>query len=75
MLHFIPFCMQAAPKVNHRRVTTRNLVAEPLPGVKPKISSNSRIVGRQVATPHSFPFIVALMIDDAYFCGGSILGE
>lgn len=33
----------------------------------------SRIVGGEEATPHEFPFIVALRIDDAYFCGGSII--
>ncbi|XP_059084069.1 chymotrypsin BI-like [Tigriopus californicus] len=34
-----------------------------------------KIIGGQEATPHSWPFIVALNVDDTYFCAGSILNE
>ena len=34
-----------------------------------------RIVGGTEATPHEYPFIVALSIDGLYFCGGSIISE
>ena len=43
-------------------------------GVAPKQPFN-RIVGGEEATPHEYPFIVALHIDGRYFCGGSILSE
>jgi secreted trypsin-like serine protease len=34
-----------------------------------------RIVGGTEAVPHSFPWQVALFIDDSYFCGGSIISN
>lgn len=34
-----------------------------------------KIIGGEEATPHSWPFIVALNVDDTYFCAGSILNE
>ncbi|KAA0202995.1 hypothetical protein HAZT_HAZT010844 [Hyalella azteca] len=34
-----------------------------------------RISGGQEAWPHSYPWMVALFIDDAYFCGGSIIDD
>ncbi|XP_018016266.1 brachyurin-like [Hyalella azteca] len=35
----------------------------------------SRIVGGTEAVPHSFPWQVALFIDDIYFCGGSLISD
>ena len=34
---------------------------------------SSRIVGGVEATPHEFPHQVALLIDAAIFCGGSLI--
>merc|ERR1711934_384234 len=34
-----------------------------------------RIVGGVEATEHAWPWQVALFIDDAWFCGGSIISE
>merc|ERR1712172_170236 len=35
----------------------------------------AKIVGGVEATPHTWPWQVALFIDDAWFCGGSIISE
>ena len=47
------------------------------PGGKVPDGSNGyeRIVGGQEAEPNSYPFMVSLVIDDLYFCGGSLIGE
>merc|ERR1712127_621485 len=37
--------------------------------------AGERIVGGQEATEHAWPWQVALFIDDAWFCGGSIISE
>ncbi|KAF2364200.1 Serine proteases trypsin domain [Trinorchestia longiramus] len=37
------------------------------------VKAQSRIVGGEVATPHSLPWMVGLFIDDRYFCSGSII--
>jgi len=34
-----------------------------------------KIVGGEEATPHTWPWQVALFIDNAWFCGGSIISE
>lgn len=34
-----------------------------------------RIVGGVEATPNQWPWIVALFVDDAWFCGGSLISE
>merc|ERR1711955_35833 len=34
-----------------------------------------RIVGGSEATPHSFPWMAALFIDDAWFCGGTLISD
>jgi len=34
-----------------------------------------KIVGGTEAEPHQYPWIVALFIDDAWFCGGSLISE
>ena len=39
------------------------------------IYPRSKIVGGEVASPHEFPWQVALYIDKYVFCGGSILNE
>lgn len=45
-------------------------------GIRRDVSNEGedRIVGGVEATPHEFPFVVALTIDNKYFCGGSIIG-
>lgn len=35
----------------------------------------TRIVGGQEATPHSFPWMAALFIDEKYFCGGTLISD
>merc|ERR1712107_694586 len=37
--------------------------------------SKSRIVGGEEAEPNQWPWIVALFIDNSYFCGGSLITE
>merc|ERR1719384_1137702 len=37
--------------------------------------SLNKIVGGEEAAEHQFPWIVALFIDDMYFCGGAVLNE
>ena len=39
------------------------------------IHPRSKIVGGEIASPHEFPWQVALNIDENMFCGGSILNE
>jgi secreted trypsin-like serine protease len=39
------------------------------------LNPSGRIVGGEEATAHEFPAIVALSIDNAYFCGGNIISE
>ena len=34
-----------------------------------------QIVGGEEAVPHTWPHQVALFIDDAFFCGGSIISN
>ena len=41
----------------------------------PAVEKEGRIVGGVEATPHTWPWQVALFIDDAWFCGGSIISE
>ena len=35
--------------------------------------TTERIVGGNEATPHSHPHQVAMIIDDSFFCGGSLI--
>merc|ERR1712212_1098998 len=44
-------------------------------GIGGPAAKEGRIVGGVEATPHSWPWQVALFIDDAWFCGGSIISE
>ena len=44
-------------------------------GIEGPAAKEGRIVGGVEATPHSWPWQVALFIDDAWFCGGSIISE
>merc|ERR1712168_1041665 len=37
--------------------------------------SLNKIVGGEEAAEHQFPWIVAVFIDDTYFCGGALLNE
>uniref|UniRef100_A0A6A7FNN4 Transmembrane protease serine 9-like n=1 Tax=Hirondellea gigas TaxID=1518452 RepID=A0A6A7FNN4_9CRUS len=52
-----------------------------IPGYKkvencgPVIENPARIVGGNEAVPHSYPWMAAIFIDDAWFCGGSIISE
>ncbi|KAA0202996.1 hypothetical protein HAZT_HAZT010845 [Hyalella azteca] len=39
------------------------------------VPAQDRIVGGEEAVPHSYPWMVALFIDDMYFCGGSIIDD
>merc|ERR1711892_1415662 len=34
-----------------------------------------RIVGGAEATPHSYPWMAALFVDDAWFCGGTLISD
>ena len=44
-------------------------------GVEGPLAAQDRIVGGVEATEHTWPWQVALFIDDAWFCGGSIISE
>ena len=35
---------------------------------------DSKIVGGNEATPHSYPLQVGIFIDGGFFCGGSLIG-
>ena len=49
---------------------TRNMAGDcGMPG------PNSRIVGGEEATPHQYPWMAALFIDDKWFCGGSLISD
>ena len=34
-----------------------------------------KIVGGEEATPHQYPWMAALFIDDKWFCGGSLISD
>ena len=36
---------------------------------------SERIVGGDEATPHQYPWMAALFIDDKYFCGGTLISD
>lgn len=73
--------LQAAPnkpyrdlsKFQDRRVLYPSLSRKPL--TPAPTLPEGRIVGGQEAVPNSWPHQVALFIDDAYFCGGSLISE
>merc|ERR1719347_2312706 len=44
-------------------------------GIEGPLAHEDRIVGGVEATEHTWPWQVALFIDDAWFCGGSIISE
>merc|ERR550532_2411456 len=44
-------------------------------GIEGPAIKEGRIVGGVEATEHAWPWQVALFIDDAWFCGGSIISE
>jgi hypothetical protein len=44
-------------------------------GIEGPLAREDRIVGGVEATEHTWPWQVALFIDDAWFCGGSIISE
>ncbi len=37
------------------------------------MSASGRIVGGTEATPHSYPWMAALFVDDQWFCGGRVI--
>ena len=37
--------------------------------------AEDKIVGGEEATPNQFPWIVALFVDNAWFCGGALISE
>ncbi|KAA0202589.1 hypothetical protein HAZT_HAZT010462 [Hyalella azteca] len=39
------------------------------------VTVENRAIEGEVAAPHSYPWMVALFIDDAYFCGGAIIDD
>eukprot|EP00095_Tigriopus_kingsejongensis_P009000 maker-scaffold963_size76285-snap-gene-0.15 protein:Tk09000 transcript:maker-scaffold963_size76285-snap-gene-0.15-mRNA-1 annotation:"af461035_1collagenolytic serine protease" len=68
----------AFPKVNRAGLQDRSVLYPHK--IQKYIKENGpfphqRIVGGQEAEPHSWPFIVALSIDDSFFCGGTILSD
>ena len=36
-------------------------------------NSAQKIAAANEVTPHEYPFVVALLVDDMYFCGGSLI--
>jgi len=36
---------------------------------------SQRIVGGEEATPHSFPWMAALFVDESWFCGGTLISD
>ena len=44
-------------------------------GPPAKAQSEGKIVGGVEATPNQWPWQVALFVDDAWFCGGSLISE
>ena len=44
-------------------------------GIEGPLAQEDRIVGGVEAVEHTWPWQVALFIDDAWFCGGSIISE
>ena len=36
---------------------------------------SGRIVGGEEATPHQYPWMAALFIDDKWFCGGTLISD
>ena len=34
-----------------------------------------KIVGGQESTPHAFPWMAAITIDEKYFCGGTLISD
>jgi secreted trypsin-like serine protease len=37
--------------------------------------ADTRIVGGEEATPHSYPWMAALFVDDTWFCGGTLISD
>jgi len=60
-------------------------ITERLPGYKKGSKSmagecgipgnKDRIVGGEEATPHSYPWMAALFVDDTWFCGGTLISD
>merc|ERR1712088_54732 len=60
-------------------------ITERLPGYKKGSKSmagecgipgpKDRIVGGSEATPHSYPWMAALFVDDTWFCGGTLISD
>ena len=46
-----------------------------LPGDCGLPGPSERIVGGDEATPHQYPWMAALFIDDKWFCGGSLISD
>lgn len=79
------------PKVQVPADVLRDIVnmgpptSERLPGFKKGTKSMAgecgipgpmdRIVGGSEATPHSYPWMAALFVDDQWFCGGSLISD
>jgi len=67
--------MRAAGSVTTKKGTKLNLAAECGIQGPAQAGKEDKIVGGQEATEHAWPWQVALFIDDAWFCGGSIISE
>merc|ERR1712212_1316104 len=68
----------AEMRANASPTNKKDLGREPkLPacGIEGPAIKEGRIVGGVEATEHAWPWQVALFIDDAWFCGGSIISE
>jgi len=67
--------LDISPKITERmpgyKKGTKSFAGEcGIPG-----GAGERIVGGTEATPHSFPWMAALFINDAWFCGGTLISD
>ena len=77
--------MEVPDDVLRSIVTIGPPTSERLPGFKKGTKSMAgecgipgpmdRIVGGTEATPHSYPWMAALFVDDQWFCGGSLISD
>ena len=53
----------------------RNLEVKQACGIEGPLAAQDRIVGGVEAAEHAWPWQVAIIIDDSWFCGGAIISE
>merc|ERR1711973_1062302 len=75
------FTQGSKPEFVPRSVSKRSIIPKPSQynlaeecGIEGPPAKN-KIVGGEEAEPNQWPWIVALFVDDAWFCGGSIISE